>query len=45
MMMMVMMIFMCDHYLEWEDGGRDSLGRYMGSFLFTVLHKFSYLNS
>jgi len=24
---------------QWEDGGRDGLGRYLGSFLFTVLHK------
>lgn len=38
-MMIMKMIFTCNSYLEWEDGGRDSSRRYLGSFLFTVLHK------
>lgn len=41
MTMMMNMIFTCNSYLEWEDGGRDSLRRYLGSFLFTVLNKTS----
>lgn len=39
MMVVGMMIFTCSHSLQWEDGGRDGLERYLGSFLFTVLHK------